>query len=150
MACILCESVIQANQRRRLQVESTKNVLCFLLEYCSNQPQLLQQPGSFICCPCIGLVKCTQKKREDLRQNEARIKQYIDKLIQKSGKRDLEEFSEEEPTHAVQKCSASVAELPCTPNRLQKRFRYETPIRETLHRMLPVGSSPAVTVSITK
>ena len=70
--------VIQANQRQRLQAEYTKNVLYFLLEYCINQPQLLQQPGSFICCPCVGLVKCTQKKREDLKQNEARIKQYID------------------------------------------------------------------------
>ena len=147
MACILCESVIHSNQRRRLQAESARNVLCFLLEYCSNQPQVLQQPGSFICRPCVKLVECTQKKRKDLKQNEAIIKQYIDKLLQKSDNGDREEFSQEESTCAMQKRTASEAELPVTPNRLQKRFRYETPIRETLNRMLPVASSPAVTVS---
>ena len=60
------------------------------------------------------------------------------------------EFPQEELTCVIQKCLASVAELPCTPKWLQKRFRYGTPIRETLNRMLPGGSSPAVTVSITK
>ena len=113
MACVLCECVVHSNQRRRLQAESTRNVLCLLLEYCSDQPQLLQHPGLFVCRPCVRLVESTQKMREDLKQKEVKIKQYIEKLIQKSDNIEGEEFTEEleVSTCTVQKRTASAAEL---------------------------------------
>ena len=150
MACVLCECVIHSNQHQRLRAESTRNVLCVLLEYCNDQPQLLQQPGLFVCCLCVRLVESTQK----IKQKEVKIKHYIKKLIQKyercidSDNIEGEEFSEEleVSTCTVQKCTASAAELLRTPNRLRKTLRYETPTKEMLNRMHPVGSSPVVAV----
>ena len=155
MVCVLCECAVNSNQRRKLQVESTRNVLCFLLEYCYDQPQLLQQPRLFICRPCVRLVESTQKMREDLKRKELKIKEYMERLLQQYERCidfhsiEGEEFSERlrESIFPAQKRTISAAELPSTPTRMPKRCRYETPTRETLNRMHSIGSSPAVAVS---
>lgn len=156
VVCCFCRSLLKTKERRKLHSDSTKHVVPVLLEFAGNletqATETIFHPQAYLCRPCLRNIEKLQQLRDDLLTKESQIKQQMGRVLEVHGLARVSSAGshEEEPQQHTPRKKRSAAEAkfesPCgvsTP----KRRCYDTPTRESLKRICPTGSSPAVAVS---
>ena len=157
VVCCLCRSLLQTKERRKLHSDSTKHVVPVLLEFAGSHgtqaTRTVFHPQACLCRSCLRSIEKLQQLRDDLQAKENQIKQQMGRVLESHGLASADTHEEEpQQLHTPRKKrSAAEAEFesPCGV-RTPKRRCYDTPTRESLKRVCPTGSSPAVAVSSQK
>ena len=156
MVRCLCWSLLKTKECRKLHSDSMKHFVPVLLEFAGNLEtqanQSIFHPQAYLCRQCLRNIEKLQQLRDDLLTKENQIKQQMGRVLEAHGLprvSSVDTHEEEPQQHTSRKkrpAAEAIFESPCGV-RTPKRRCYDTPTRESLKRICPTGSSPAVAVS---